>query len=294
MNTTFYSLHPAVSFLFFCTALALTMLCMHPVFAVISLAAALLFAACIKGNQMKSALRFALPLFLLISLLNPVFNHRGDTVLFFVLEQGITLEAVQYGLCSGVMFAAVVVWFSGYSAVITSDKFLYLFGRIMPSAALVISMAVRLVPKMRGQLETIGQAQRMLDVGRKAKLISRIRSGLHTLSVLLSWTMEDAIETADSMKARGYGMHRRRTNFSLFRMDGRDTAVLGFVLILSLAVWALFFGGYATLYFYPVMRPVGTDAFSLAGYAAYALLMLTPTLLQWKENITWRKLRSTI
>jgi len=275
-------------------ALALTMLCMHPVFAVISLAAALLFASRIGGNSLKNTLRFALPLFLLIALLNPVFNHRGDTVLFFVFEQGITLEAIQYGLCSGVMFAAVIVWFSCYSAIITSDKFLYLFGRIAPSAALVTSMAVRLVPKMRGQLETIGNAQKMLDAGRKATLMSRIRSGLHTLSVLLNWTMEDAIETADSMKARGYGMRRGRTSFSLFRMDGRDRAILAFFVALSLGVWALYFGGYATLYFYPVMRPIGTDAPSLIGYALYVLLLLTPTLLQWKENLTWRKLRSTI
>ena len=294
MNTAFYALHPVVSFFFFGMALALTMLCLHPVFAVISLAAALLFASRIGGGSLKNALRFALPAFVLIALLNPLFSHRGSTVLFFVWERGITLEAVQYGLCSSVMFAAVIVWFACYSAVITSDKFLYLFGRAAPSAALVVSMAVRLVPHMQRRLYAIACAQRMLDAGGKAGLISRVASGLHTLSVLLSWTMEDAIETADSMKARGYGQRWRRTSFTRFRMDGRDRAMLILLLIASAALWALYFNGYATLSFYPVMRPVGTDALSLAGYGLYALLLLAPTLLDWKENLTWHRLRSTI
>jgi energy-coupling factor transport system permease protein len=294
MNTVLYSLHPAVSFLFFCVALALTILCMHPVFALISLAAALLLAFHTQGSHLKNALRFALPIFVLIALLNPLFNHRGDTVLFFALGHGITLEAVQYGLCSGAMFAAVVVWFSCYSAVVTSDKFLYLFGRVAPSAALVTSMAVRLVPKMQSQLEAIGQTQRMLNAGRKTNLIRRVRSGLRGVSVLLSWTMEDAIETADSMKARGYGMHKGRTSFTLFRIDRRDIAILGLLLVLSSASWVFYFRGYATLYFYPVMRPIRTDVLSLAGYTLYALLLLTPTLLEWRENMIWRRLRSTI
>jgi energy-coupling factor transport system permease protein len=294
MNTAFYSLHPAVSFAFFCMALALSIMCMHPVYAAISVVAAVVFALHIRGGNLKNTVRYMLPIFVLIVLLNPVFNRRGDTVLFYVFGHGFTLEAMAYGLCSGVMFAAVILWFACYSAIISSDKFLYLFGRITPSAALVTSMAIRMVPEMQSQMETIRQAQRMMDAGGTASWANRLRSALRMVSVLLNWTMEDAVGTADSMRARGYGIYRRRTSFALFRMDRRDWVMLGLLLLLSGASWALYFDGRATLYFYPVIRPIDTDTLSLVGYVVYAFLLFMPTLLEWRENMIWRRLRSTI
>lgn len=294
MNTAFYSLHPVVSFAFFFMALALSIACMHPIYAAVSLVAAVVFAFHIRGSSLKNTVRFMLPVCVLIILLNPIFNHRGDTVLFHVFGHGFTLEAMAYGLCSGAMFAAVILWFACYGAIISSDKFLYLFGRITPSAALVTSMAVRMVPEMQGRLEIIRQTQRMMDAGRTAGWRNRLRSALRMVLVLLNWTMEDAVGTADSMKARGYGIHRRRTSFTLFRMDRRDWVMLGFLSLLSAISWVLYFGGHATLYFYPVIRPIDTDTLSLAGYVVYTLLLFMPTLLEWRENVIWRRLRSTI
>lgn len=294
MNTAFYSLHPAVAFFFFVMVLAFAILCMHPVYAGVSLVAAILFGLHTRGGHLKRTLRFAVPIFVLIALLNPLFNHRGDTVLFDAFGNGITLEAVQYGVTSAAMFAAVVMWFGCYSAIMTSDKFLYLFGRLAPSGALVVSMAIRMVPKMQRQMETVARVQRMLDTGNGAPVLRRIRIGLRRLSVLLNWTMEDAIETADSMKARGYGMHRGRTSFDLFRVDRRDKVVLGLSAVGVVALWVLYFRGFATLYFYPVIRPIRRDAVSLGGYILYAVLLLSPTLLEWKEDLLWRRLRSSI
>jgi energy-coupling factor transport system permease protein len=45
------------------------------------------------------------------------------------------------------MLAAVISWFSCYNAVMTSDKFVYLFGRVIPALSLILSMTLRFVPK---------------------------------------------------------------------------------------------------------------------------------------------------
>ena len=46
---------------------------------------------------------------------------------------------------------------------------------------------------------------------------------------MLTWSLENAIETADSMKSRGYGLPGR-TAFSIYRFDDRDKMALGWLL----------------------------------------------------------------
>ena len=54
------------------------------------------------------------------------------------------------------MLASVVLWFSSYNEVMTSDKFVYLFGRVIPALSLVLSMSLRFIPKFKAQMQ-IGQ-----------------------------------------------------------------------------------------------------------------------------------------
>ncbi len=49
----------------------------------------------------------------------------------------------------------VIQWFSCYNKVMTSDKFIYLFGRLIPALSLILSMALRFVPGLTGQLKVI-------------------------------------------------------------------------------------------------------------------------------------------
>lgn len=46
-------------------------------------------------------------------------------------RQPLTLESIAYGCAAAVMLVAVLFWFSCYNEVMTSDKFMYLFGRII-------------------------------------------------------------------------------------------------------------------------------------------------------------------
>ncbi|MEI3176077.1 MAG: hypothetical protein V8S96_06110 [Lachnospiraceae bacterium] len=53
----------------------------------------------------------------------------------------------------------------------------------------------------------------------------KVRGGVRVFDSLVSWSMENSIDTADAMKARGYGLPGR-TNFSLFRFRQRDVILL--------------------------------------------------------------------
>lgn len=86
------------------------------------------------------------------------------------------------------MLCAVVLWFVCFNRVITSDKFVYLFGRVIPALSLVLSMTLRFVPLFRRQLETVRQAQ--FCIGRDASTGSawqRARRAVTIFSIMVTW-----------------------------------------------------------------------------------------------------------
>lgn len=165
-------------------------------------------------------LKYMLPMLCFTALINPAFNHEGVTILIY-LENGnpLTLESIVYGIAAATMLIAVMCWFSCYHVVMTSDKFVYLFGRIIPSLSLILSMVLRFVPRFKTQIHIVSSAQRCIgrDVS-NGSVLTRIKQGIKILSIMVTWMMENAIETADSMKSRGYGLHGR-TAFSIYSFD---------------------------------------------------------------------------
>ena len=217
----FDTIHPTAAIIYFGFALAMPMLLLHPMLLGISFLSALAWT--VQLNGMRDALRFfcrfILPLMLLTAILNPIFNHKGLTVLFYLKRNPVTLESVAYGAASGVMLGSVLLIFSCFNRIITDDKILYLFGRIIPSLAVVISMALRFVPLFTTQAKKIALAQRCSDGDPASKSIGkRAKSGLFIFSALITWALESAVTTADSMRARGFGLHPRSfyTDFRFF------------------------------------------------------------------------------
>lgn len=287
----FSGLHPLVGFFYFALVLVFTMFFDHPVSLGLSLGAAVWCAGHLNGwRSLASQGRYLLPTALFAALLNPAFNHRGDTVLArFPTGSALTLESVLYGLAAAAMLCAVLLWFSCYNTVMTSDKFLYLFGRIIPALSLVLSMALRFVPRFKAQLRAAVEAQRSLgrDISRGG-LLRRLRLAGAILSILVTWSLENAIDTADSMKSRGYGLPGR-TAFSLYRLDGRDLAVLGWLALSGGAVllcWAL--GGLSFQY-YPTLQGGGAAPLAVGGQLAYLALCLTPVILNRWEAWKWTR-----
>ncbi len=232
MSDSFARLHPLVNFLYFTLVLAFSMAVRHPLAQCVSLVCSLWYAVRQGGTQAVGfSLKFCLPMMLLTAIVNPLFSHQGTTVLL-TLPSGnpLTLESILYGISSGVMLATVFLWFLSFNRVITSDKFLYLFGRSIPALSLVLSMTLRFVPRFRVQLAAVTEAQRSIgrDVSR-GNLRQRLRTAVTILSILVTWALENAIDTADSMKSRGYGLPGR-TAFSIYRFDRRDQVFLGWVI----------------------------------------------------------------
>jgi len=285
----FGSCHPAVNFVYFAFVLACTMIILHPVCLGISLLCAAAYAVLLRGKgAVRRSMKYLLPAMLIAALFNPLFNHRGVTTLGYLPGGNpLTLEAVLYGVAASVMLAAALCWFSCCSAVMTSDKLICLFGRAAPGLSLLLSMVLRFVPQFTARLKAISDAQRCMGHdATHGTMLQRAQNGVRMLSILVTWSLEHAVETADSMKSRGYGLPGR-TAFSIYRFDRRDGKVLCLILCAGGVILAgAAAGGLAWSYF-PSVRFRETDLFSAGILAAYLVLCALPLMLQALEDISW-------
>ena len=293
---TFSTLHPSVEMLYFVWVLFITMFMMHPIVLATSLISAMVYAIYLKGAKaVKLQLFGVLPLMIITAVMNPLFNHAGVTTLFYLSNGNpITLEAVLYGVAASGMFGSVIVWFSCYNHIMTSDKFIYLFGRIIPALSLLLSMALRFVPKFSHQIKEVSKAQE--SIGRSVKdgnIIKRLIAGVRVLSITITWALENAVVTADSMKSRGYGL-KGRTAYSLYKFDKRDKMVLLIFVIAALIFAASIISGKIYVRYYPSIRMNAEGALSILGYLAFLLFCNLPMILNIMEDITWRRLESKI
>ena len=292
----FSSCHPIINFLFFTLVLLFSMCLMHPAYLSISLTGALTYDIYLKGRK---AVRFAVmglfPMVAVAALANPAFNHEGQTILTYLPSGNpLTLESMLYGAAAAVMLASVVLWFSGYNEVMTSDKFVYLFGRVIPALSLVLSMALRFIPKFRAQMQAVSEAQAC--IGRDTKngsVLRRVGNAVKIFSIVVTWSLENAIETADSMRSRGYGLPGR-TAFSIYRFDDRDKAVLAWLIFCGAYLISGWMAGGTCFRYYPTVRAAALTPMTVSFMLVYLMLVLTPVILDRKEDRLWRYLRSEI
>lgn len=296
MRDSFRSYHPLVNFLYFALVLGLSMTLDHPMAQGISLCCAAAYAVQCEGRKaVRFTLKFCLPMFLLTALVNPAFSHEGVTILCYLpTGNPLTLESILYGLSAGGMLVTVLLWFGSFNRVITSDKFIYLFGRIIPALSLVLSMTLRFVPKFKAQMHTVTEAQRSIgrDVS-SGSLWRRTKTAITILSIMITWSLENAIETADSMKSRGYGL-KGRTAFTVYRFDDRDRAAMAWLLFCAAY---LISGSVANAFgfrYFPSIRYISLNAVTVSFQVVWFLLCFTPISLNLLEDRKWKALYSAM
>ena len=294
MQDRFAKYHPLVNFLYFALVIGLSMALNHPMAQGISLVCAAVYAVQTQGRTaVQFCLKWCLPVMLMTAFVNPAFSHEGVTILlYFPTGNPLTLESLLYGLSAGVMIATVMLWFLNFNRVITSDKFIYLFGRIIPAMSLVLSMTLRFIPKFKAQMDSVTDAQK--SIGRDISVGSlwhRTKIAVTVLSIMVTWALENAIETADSMKSRGYGLPGR-TAFSIYRFDDRDKMAMlflgfcGFYLLSGIMVSAFGFR------YFPSIRYIGINAVTLSFQFVFLILCIMPVALNWAEERTWNIIHS--
>ena len=292
-DSDFSSYHPLVTFTYFCTVILISMFSMSPVFLAMSFSVGLAYSIVLGGwKAARFNLAFAVPILIITTVINPLSNHHGVTVLFYLNDNAITAEAILYGLASATMLVSVVMWFSCFNKIMTADKIIYLFGRVIPVVALLISMCFRFIPLLKSRFREIHEGQKCM--GRKyprRALVKKGRQLAKEISILIAWSLEAAIETSDSMEARGYGLHGR-TSFHIFKSAKRDRYALIIIAVMALTVLAGCFLGVNSIYYYPAVVDPSPWALTLPFACVYLALLVLPLIIDIRGEKTWLKLNS--
>ena len=285
----FSRFHPAVNFLFFGAAIVLGMCLRHPAFLACSVVFSFAYYVVLRGRSSVKMLIGMVALMLAVTVINPLINTMGNTVLFTCFgDRPYTLESMIYGLAIGAMFVSVFVWFGCYHASMTSDKFTFLFGSLTPSTSQLFTMVLRLIPSYQRKMTEIGIARACTGKGVGAGSIAeRASQSSAIISALASWALENGVVLADSMKSRGYGTGKR-TAFALWHFTARDAVLAGIIVVLLVAVFVSVSQGAAWVNYVPdVEFTSGTVVFAM-GITAYALLLAIPLIVDIRESLIWR------
>ena len=282
-STAFDACHAAVPAMLFAGVAALSMLAVHLVLVTLSLSGALAFSLVARGAAATvRGLAWQLPLLVLVCLLNPFFSASGSTLLLKVGPRSVYLESLAYGATMGALLVATVLWFEDAAAVLTQNRLLALAGRRARSVPLVASMAAQLVPQMLGRARSVRAAARACTAaGPRPPARDEL---LRTSTMLLSWSLEDSLERADAMRARGWESGSPRTRYRPERFRARDAvAAAGIAALLALGAagaWA----ACSSWEFYPRMSGLAP----WWCYLPFALLALLPAVAElaarWAER----------
>lgn len=280
-NDEFSTFHPAVNFFYFAVVLIFAMLFMHPLYLLLALICLSSYDFHLSNGQFKGKLYFFLPLIFFTVLINLLFNHQGATILaYFPSGNPLTLESIVYAFAASCVLANLLISFSCFIKVIDEEKIIYLFGRFSPALALVLSLSLRFIAKFQTELKSISQSRQLFGISLKqGSLFQRLRSALSIFSIMLSWALENSLDTADSMRSRGYAAGKR-SSFALYKWERRDYFLLAWLMVLSLYLTAgVYFKVFAWHYF-PTISALKVNLYAISVFAAFLLLALTPFFCQ--------------
>ena len=284
--------HPAVNLIFFAAVLVGMITFQHPVFLVISFLCA--FAYSVKRNGWKAVVfnLCLLPFVVAFALYYSSYTHFGMTVLHQnMVGNNMTLESLVYGAVLGVIGAGICMWFSCVFSVFTTDKVVYLFGKVSPRLSLFLAIALRMIPRIKKEAKRINMAQQGIGRGaNQGNLWQRLRNSLRIFSMLITWTIDSLTIASESMRSRGSSLRRRKA-FSIYRFDNRDRLfVIGLFLCLTLTMMAMLLGQTDMVYDPKIIWTQVNPLFCIG----YGVLCLMPFGLELWTEYRFQKARRLI
>jgi energy-coupling factor transport system permease protein len=231
-----------------CCALALVCALYESPFVLLAAIASVVAAglAAGVGREIGRSAAFAVPLALLVTLINPLVYRDGDTLLIRGGELlgrriDVTLEALAAGGLAGLRLAAFVMAFGLFSACVDPDELLRLFRRLSYRSALTAALATRLVPVL---------ARDALRMGEAARCRPQPPGRLAVTRAALSGALDRAVDVAAALEVRGYSVAVRPAR-QRRRWSRHDVRVAAAALVVALSAVAFAVAGAGTVETYP-------------------------------------------
>jgi energy-coupling factor transport system permease protein len=184
-------------------------------------------------------LKFLLTMIMLSTLINGLFSHTGNTVLFTIprswplIGSDITLESLIYGALNGLVIGALYLLFNILNLALNTKQITRLIPRAFHPIAVVITIALTFFPSIQQRAREIREAQMI-----RGNPMKKISDWIPILIPLLVTSLENAFLLAESMTARGF---HKQTDLQSPRS----------LVSLSLAAFLVFSGWILHMYRFP-------------------------------------------
>lgn len=217
---------------------------------------------------------------LLAALLNAALSHTGQHVLFTVPEQipglggPITAEAVVYGADVALGIAAAVLAIAPLSRVLHPHDLVDAFPAPLQRTAALTGAALNLVPSMARNAVAINEAQRM-----RGSSGARLRDWHAVAAPLVLSALDDSLQLAEAMDARGFGSGPRTRYVTTHVGLSGATVIASAIAAGVLTVAARVAGTLPDWYPFPVATVPAVDALPVA-----ACLLLAVPLVVWRRS----------
>jgi energy-coupling factor transport system permease protein len=297
----FQRLHPLAALLYVFVLFVLVMFSDNPLYLVLLLMIIGLAIWSADGlKDWETSLVFGLTMTIMIIIINALFVRSGDTILWYgphvpvIGKMNVSLEAIFFGIVMGLRLLAVISVFVLYTCMVHPDKILSVFARFTSKSALVLTMSTRLFPLFRQRLHSIREVQMVRGVDyRQGAYLERLRKYAALYNNLLVTSLEDALEMAEAMQARGYGVGKKRSRYQADIWRPRDSIVA------ASSAAALLIGVYGTLSgvsrfeFYPILGYLISSSMSVVILALITGLLSVPLMAGWGWH-RWSFIKSKI
>lgn len=219
----------------------------NPIYLLVSLISLFSLGAWIaeKKHQsfwLRQNLRFLLTMVLLSTLINTLFTHAGQTLLFTIPESlpliggSITLESLVYGMINGLVIGSLYLAFNIINLALSVKQLTRLIPPAFHPISVMVTIALTFFPSIQQRAREIKEAQMI-----RGNPMKKVSDWLPLLMPLLVTSLENAILLSESMTARGF--HTQHTS------NASTLAIIGSIT----ATFAVFSGWILRLYSYPYL-----------------------------------------
>lgn len=284
--------HPYVLFIYYICTGSFIMYFNHPIFLITALI--LLIIVNVSHDRGAALKKWTIPLTLMglmIIVLNPFLVSRGTHILFYFRGKQVTVEAVIYGTVMSLSLVTIIMMFVSFNLILNGNKFLYIFSKILPRTAFLILLSIRYIPLLKRRYDEIAAVQHVRGMTVSGgTLLNRAKNGMSMIKILLTWSLEEAIQTADAMKARGYGLGKK-SSYIPYHMGRQDwgwlvTMLLSFIICIAGGML-----GYGKIVIYPELGPLSLYPLDWVVYVCMIILIAFPLIVEGRELLRWTLLK---
>ena len=320
------SIHPAVYLLYYFIMVLFAFIFSVPYFVVTFLVLILILIALQGvSSELKNIMKLFIPLSILIMILNPLLNRTGAHKIYLWQNFFITYEAIAYGILMSLALLIVILVFSSYNRSVSYQEMLYIFSKKLPIISMIIVMALRFIPLINSRAIEVQKLNNLKNNGVEvdnedcddsnkmdldefnsnintdynSKFINRLKSNKRIAAIIkeaktlgkimgitVSWSLEESMFTAKSMKARGYNA-AERTSYLSYKFGNADYAFLAIIIATVAIIIVGLLKGVGMINIYPSIDFSFSNLPFNIYYLAFIVFLLPLIYLELKERLLW-------